>query len=44
MPANQQFLLDNRPAGEAVASNFKLVSSETPALAGRPGAGAPPLS
>lgn len=32
MPANQQFLLDNRPAGEAVASNFKLVSSETPAL------------
>ncbi|ABM37156.1 NADP-dependent oxidoreductase [Polaromonas naphthalenivorans] len=32
MPANQQFLLDNRPAGEAVASNFKLVSSETPPL------------
>ena len=32
MPANQQFLLDNRPVGEASASNFKLVSSETPAL------------
>jgi NADPH-dependent curcumin reductase CurA len=32
MPINQQILLDNRPAGEAVASNFKLVSSETPAL------------
>lgn len=32
MPLNQQILLDNRPEGEAVASNFKLVSSETPAL------------
>jgi NADPH-dependent curcumin reductase CurA len=32
MPKNQQILLDNRPQGEAVASNFKLVSSETPAL------------
>jgi len=32
MPVNQQILLDNRPTGEAVASNFKLVSSETPAL------------
>ena len=32
MTVNQQILLDNRPAGEAVASNFKLVSSETPAL------------
>ena len=32
MPNNQQILLDNRPTGEAVASNFKLVSSETPAL------------
>ncbi|MCY1167325.1 NADPH-dependent curcumin reductase [compost metagenome] len=32
MPRNQQILLDNRPAGEAVASNFKLVSNETPAL------------
>ena len=33
MPINQQILLDNRPQGEAVASNFKLVSVETPALA-----------
>ncbi|HQS00402.1 MULTISPECIES: NADP-dependent oxidoreductase [unclassified Polaromonas] len=33
MPLNQQILLDNRPSGEAVASNFKLVSSDTPALA-----------
>ncbi|MDB5744178.1 MAG: NADP-dependent oxidoreductase [Polaromonas sp.] len=32
MPANQQILLDNRPAGEAVASNFKLVTSDTPEL------------
>ncbi|MFI5445834.1 NADP-dependent oxidoreductase [Polaromonas sp. UC242_47] len=32
MPVNQQILLDNRPTGEAVASNFKLVSSDTPAL------------
>ncbi|APW42811.1 NADP-dependent oxidoreductase [Rhodoferax saidenbachensis] len=32
MPTNQQIHLDNRPVGEAVASNFKLVSSETPAL------------
>lgn len=32
MPLNQQILLDNRPTGEAVAGNFKLVSSETPAL------------
>jgi NADPH-dependent curcumin reductase CurA len=32
MPVNQQILLDNRPTGEAVASNFKLVSSNTPAL------------
>ena len=32
MPKNQQILLDNRPTGEAVASNFKLVSSDTPAL------------
>ncbi|QDL37641.1 NADP-dependent oxidoreductase [Rhodoferax sediminis] len=32
MPHNKQILLDNRPTGEAVASNFKLVSSETPAL------------
>ena len=32
MPTNQQIHLDNRPQGEAVASNFKLVKSETPAL------------
>ncbi|MDI1273547.1 NADP-dependent oxidoreductase [Polaromonas sp.] len=32
MPLNQQILLDNRPTGEAVASNFKLVSSDTQAL------------
>lgn len=33
MPSNQQILLDNRPTGEAVASNFKLVTTSTPALA-----------
>lgn len=33
MPKNQQIHLDNRPTGEAVAGNFKLVSSDTPALA-----------
>ena len=32
MPVNQQILLDNRPVGEAAASNFKLVNGETPAL------------
>ncbi|NNU43046.1 NADP-dependent oxidoreductase [Ramlibacter montanisoli] len=32
MPKNKQILLDNRPEGEAKASNFKLVTSETPAL------------
>ena len=32
MPINQQILLDNRPQGEAVASNFKLVTSETAPL------------
>ena len=32
MTVNPQILLDNRPTGEAVASNFKLVGSETPAL------------
>ena len=32
MPVNRQILLDNRPTGEAVATNFKLVTSETPAL------------
>ena len=33
MPSNQQIHLDNRPTGEAMASNFKLVESQTPALA-----------
>lgn len=33
MPTNRQIVLDNRPEGEAVASNFKLVTSDTPALA-----------
>ena len=32
MPVNQQILLDNRPTGAAVASNFKLATTETPAL------------
>ena len=32
MPTNQQIHLDNRPVGEAVASNFKAVTTETPAL------------
>ena len=32
MPGNQQILLDNRPIAEAVASNFKLVTTDTPAL------------
>jgi len=32
MPVNQQILLDNRPMGDAVVSNFKLTSAETPAL------------
>ena len=32
MPQNKQIHLDNRPQGEASASNFKLVTSETPAL------------
>ncbi|WP_332825363.1 NADP-dependent oxidoreductase [Ramlibacter sp.] len=32
MPKNKQILLDNRPEGEASASNFKLVEAETPAL------------
>ena len=32
MPTNQQIHLDNRPVGEAVASNFTLVTAETPAL------------
>ncbi len=29
---NQQWLLDNRPSAEAQASNFKLVTTDTPAL------------
>lgn len=32
MPQNRQILLDNRPQGEASASNFKLVAGETPPL------------
>ena len=32
MPHNKQFLLDNRPQGEATAANFKLVEGETPPL------------
>ncbi len=32
MSINQQFILDNRPAGEASVDNFRLVSSEIPAL------------
>ncbi len=32
MPKNQQIFLDNRPTGEATASNFRLTSSETPEL------------
>ncbi|BCO27682.1 NADP-dependent oxidoreductase YfmJ [Rhodoferax lithotrophicus] len=32
MPFNTQILLDNRPVGEAVASNFKCITVETPAL------------
>ena len=33
MPTNHQIHLDNRPEGEAIASNFKLVTTETPELA-----------
>jgi NADPH-dependent curcumin reductase len=33
MPKNKQVLLDNRPQGEATAGNFKLVTTDTPALA-----------
>jgi len=32
MPRNKQILLDNRPQGEATASNFKTVESDTPPL------------
>ena len=33
MPTNLQILLDNRPTGEAAATNFKLRTTDTPALA-----------
>lgn len=33
MPSNTQIHLDNRPQGEATASNFKLVQATTPPLA-----------
>lgn len=33
MPQNRQILLDNRPEGEATVGNFKLVTTDTPALA-----------
>ena len=32
MPTNKQIVHDNRPQGEATASNFKLVTSDTPPL------------
>ena len=32
MPTNHIVVLDNRPEGEASASNFKLITSETPTL------------
>lgn len=32
MATNKQILLDNRPSGEALASNFRLAGGETPAL------------
>ena len=32
MPRNQFIVLDNRPTGEALASNFKLTDGDTPAL------------
>ena len=32
MPINRQILLDNRPHGEASASNFRMVTTETPPL------------
>ena len=32
MAQNKQILLDNRPQGEATASNFKLVTGDTPTL------------
>lgn len=33
MPQNRQILLDNRPQGEATVGNFKLITTDTPALA-----------
>ena len=33
MPMNTQILLDSRPSGEATVGNFKVVNTETPALA-----------
>jgi NADPH-dependent curcumin reductase len=33
MPTNLQIVLDTRPQGEATESNFRLVSTDTPALA-----------
>ena len=32
MPTNLQIILDNRPAAEAILSNFKLLTRETPVL------------
>src|SRR5437868_8157355 len=32
MPQNKQILLDSRPQGEASTSNFKLATTDTPAL------------
>ena len=32
MPTNHIVVLDNRPEGEASASNFKLITAQTPAL------------
>ena len=32
MPRNQQILLDNRPQGEATVDNFRLATTDTPAL------------
>ncbi|MDP1685582.1 MAG: NADP-dependent oxidoreductase, partial [Hydrogenophaga sp.] len=32
MPTNHQIVLDNRPQGEATVDNFKLVTTDTPAL------------
>ena len=32
MPSNTQVLLDNRPQGEATVGNFKIVTTDTPAL------------